>query len=1144
MVRQSPVAPMTRTRRTAPSPAGVERAATGDQPADAHASHPGGPVHTELGPIIRSKIQAPVLRESTLSRKRLLDRLTEATRLRMTLLTAEAGYGKTTLLADFATRSGIRTIWYRLDPADADIVTWTNHIIAAMREVEPGFGQATLDLMSHLPAGGPPRSAFVSSVIGELGRLEPVPTVLVLDDFHAVDTSDEANEFVVRLTRDAPPWLCLVVSARRRPHFEIGRLTAAGEVAELSTDDLRFSRDETVRLFAEAYATPLDDDVLRDLDGKLHGWAASLQLFHGSIRGRPMSEVRALARAVSGATRPIYEFLAEEVLANLSVEIEHLLVRCSLLERISGGPVVALFGDAEPPPSLQAARGWIEEADRLMLLSRSSESSDARQLHPLLRDFLVKMLEQRETPQAIREMHLRVARAVEDADPLTAARHYVEAGDDEAAMRCLGASVMLTMGSGQWGVAADLIERIKGVPADPAVAAIRARRLIEDGDLEGAAGLLDGVDVSESPPDVRAVFRHARLGLCWRTGDSDRMFSTLTEIQADAQTPQILRDISQVFIEASSLVSEPVPLPALARRLRSMAVAQKAVGHSFYAAVSLHNAAVASMMAGQYAAAVRDGDAALAAFRLVPFYASEQLSTHAVMSLCYLELGNRHAATSHVREALASAREFADVPAELSFAAHITGDRDMASELLLRARLLESNGNSDMMGSALIQAAAAIGELDTDPNSAVARLREPIDSPLDFGYSISRRALLAEALLAADRNGEAEEVINAATDAAQSRRAGRVSVRLHLARAIAEEDEGGLRAAVSEAAGNGELALLELAPLLVRSFDYLSDVPAEVKHSIAVYPLRWLPLVRRLLAGGGTRAGHTAAAILDDYGAIEDVGLLRAYAKTYVRRGPARALGRKLARRVSPALQVRDLGRVELVIGERSVRITEMRRKPASVLLYLISRPGLAANREQVIDALWPDSDPSGAINNLNQSLYFLRREVDPWFEDDVSVDYISFQGDLVWLDMDLVQSDSVAFLAAVQARPQRDVRDATALVLGYRAPFAPEFEYDEWAISWRSRVHASFLDLANNVIERHVETSDYSTARQVAAHVLHVDSEASDVERRLIWLYGKSGLASAAKSQYAHLSAAERADGLEPPSLERLLRGPLPTHD
>src|SRR4051812_22092632 len=182
----------------------------------------------ELGPIIKSKIQPPALRESTLTRQRLLDRLTEATSHRLTLLIAEAGYGKTTLLADFARATDARVMWYRLDASDAEIVDWTNYLVAAARELDPSFGASTANLLKEIATGGPPMSAYISSLISELADFTTQPTLLVLDDFHLVDDKQDALEFVARLVRGSPPWLRIVVSSRRRPQVEVGRLAAAG----------------------------------------------------------------------------------------------------------------------------------------------------------------------------------------------------------------------------------------------------------------------------------------------------------------------------------------------------------------------------------------------------------------------------------------------------------------------------------------------------------------------------------------------------------------------------------------------------------------------------------------------------------------------------------------------------------------------------------------------------------------------------------------------------------------------------------------------------------------------------------------------------------------------------------------------------
>src|SRR4051794_2436196 len=197
MFRQSPVAPrMTSGRAAHPRPSDEapepdvvfdEEAATATSPRDLR------PV--ELGPIIRSKIQAPALRPSTLSRQRLLDQLTEATSHRLTLLIAEAGYGKTTLLADFARSANARVMWYRLDTTDGDAITWTNYLVGAARSISSEFGEQTLRMMAQVTAGAAPTAGLIAGLIAEFDNLEAAPTLLVLDDFHAVDGSEDVLEF-------------------------------------------------------------------------------------------------------------------------------------------------------------------------------------------------------------------------------------------------------------------------------------------------------------------------------------------------------------------------------------------------------------------------------------------------------------------------------------------------------------------------------------------------------------------------------------------------------------------------------------------------------------------------------------------------------------------------------------------------------------------------------------------------------------------------------------------------------------------------------------------------------------------------------------------------------------------------------------
>jgi DNA-binding SARP family transcriptional activator len=231
---------------------------------------------------------------------------------------------------------------------------------------------------------------------------------------------------------------------------------------------------------------------------------------------------------------------------------------------------------------------------------------------------------------------------------------------------------------------------------------------------------------------------------------------------------------------------------------------------------------------------------------------------------------------------------------------------------------------------------------------------------------------------------------------------------------------------------------------------------------------------------------------------------------------------------------------VILEIGDRSIALAGVRRKPAALLMYLVSRPSFTAHREQVIDELWPDADPGSAINSLNQSLYFLRREIDPWYEDGVTPEYVGFAGDLLWLDTELVSSDGAAFLAASSVRRPTG-SDALELLRSYTGHFAPEFEYEQWALSFRSKLRSKFLEIATKTVGRLIAAGALEEARGLAVLALDIDDSASDLERALVWLHWHLGAKSAAKAQFEHLQRVDELDGVDPGPLRDLVAGPPP---
>jgi DNA-binding SARP family transcriptional activator len=219
-----------------------------------------------------------------------------------------------------------------------------------------------------------------------------------------------------------------------------------------------------------------------------------------------------------------------------------------------------------------------------------------------------------------------------------------------------------------------------------------------------------------------------------------------------------------------------------------------------------------------------------------------------------------------------------------------------------------------------------------------------------------------------------------------------------------------------------------------------------------------------------------------------------------------------------------------------------MRRKPAALLLYLVSRPAFTAHRDQAIDDLWPEADPASALNSLNQSLYFLRREIDPWYEDGVTPDYVGFESDLIWLDAELVTADSTDFLgAAARLKNRENNVDSHDLLRSYTGHFAPEFEYEEWALAYRSRLKSTFLETVTSTVARLIRLGDLEAARGIAMATLEVEESASDIERTLVWLQWHLGARSAAKAQFEHLQRVDQLDGLEPEPLSSLAEGPAP---
>jgi DNA-binding SARP family transcriptional activator len=202
----------------------------------------------------------------------------------------------------------------------------------------------------------------------------------------------------------------------------------------------------------------------------------------------------------------------------------------------------------------------------------------------------------------------------------------------------------------------------------------------------------------------------------------------------------------------------------------------------------------------------------------------------------------------------------------------------------------------------------------------------------------------------------------------------------------------------------------------------------------------------------------------------------------------------------------------------------------------LVVHPGSTATRDQVLDALWPDFDPATALNSLNQTIYFLRRVLEPTYVAGSSPEYVHFEGETIWLDSELVTSRSGICRALIDESVGRESDRIDEVLTNYTGRFALEFAYEEWSAHYRDSLHASFLAVVERAIILLEDSGQLGPAILQARRALQADPSADQIELRLLRLYRQTNAHAAAAEQYAHYSSVLRDElGVEPPPLDEI---------
>jgi LuxR family maltose regulon positive regulatory protein len=377
-------------------------------------------------PILATKLYIPPLRPKTVLRPRLIELLNEglSSGRKLTLISASAGFSKTTLVSEWIVNSRRPTAWLSLDEGDNDPACFLTYLVAALQTIGPNIGAGALAvLQSPQP---PSTESILRTLLNEITTI-PDNFILVLDDYHVIEAKP-VNQALTFLLEHLPPQIHLVIATREDPPLPLALLRARGQLTELRAADLRFTPTEAADFLNQVMGLNLAVEDITALEARTEGWITGLQLAAISMRGYP--DTASFIRSFTGSHHFVLDYLVEEVLQRQSESIQTFLLRTSILDRLCGPLCDAVLGS--PSASGQETLGYLERAN-LFIVPLDNERRWYRYHHlfaELLRQRLHQSASSVNEEGGVAEYHIRASRWLEDHGLEIEAFQHAAAGND------------------------------------------------------------------------------------------------------------------------------------------------------------------------------------------------------------------------------------------------------------------------------------------------------------------------------------------------------------------------------------------------------------------------------------------------------------------------------------------------------------------------------------------------------------------------------------------------------------------------------------------------------------------------------------------------------------------------------------------
>jgi LuxR family maltose regulon positive regulatory protein len=1064
--------------------------------------------------FLRTKLLPPRPAPEILGRPRLLDRLQADLMLPVTLITANAGSGKTTLVADFLRQHEHSYVWYQLDHTDADATTFLGYLAFGIQQRVPDFGETLFAYLQQTQelAQQPERAADV--LLNEILEQIEQPLIIVLDDYHHLGSDTQVHAVLDRLIAYLPEVLHLVIISRDTPPLTLARLRSQNAIAFVDRDDLLFTQEETQELFRKVFGLALTTEQLREYGERTHGWITALQLVRQvAQRQRPteaeQKQVDPLA-VLRHSERDIFEYFAEEVFAQEEPETQQLLMRVALVDRIDLDTCARLFPEMRAAAVLPAlVRG------NVFMTIASDQTGEEYRLHPLFQSFLRRRLRSEIGRAGVAAEHVRYANYFfENGAWEPAVRHLIDAEDFERAAQLIAQYGDVWIASGKLASLSSLAESLPAaaLEAHPRALSYRAEVARLRGDFEAAQNLFRRAiaalrEVSDNIGEAEAL--HSLATIARRRGDYDAAFEYLDRaIELSPADPVVHTKCANTRGVCYVMKGE---WAAAEREFRAALQSAEEQHDERHARLITHNLGLPAMMRGDFGDALRWLGRMLRSDADLPPIPQEA-TAHLNIARCHLYRGEIEKSEQHLDLALEGCQLF-NMVGQLgeAFEAYGNlyrerGDLARAAESYERAERSYADAGIDVARVELLEERALMLLKAGDASRALVQIDRLLESrPADLnpiGHFTARLAR-GRILLAAREYEKARDEFTPAVNYFREN-----GLYYYDAQAC-------MGLAVSDHATSREASMVEN---LRRALDLAAryDYDYWLRQEIAAHP--------------------------EVFAAEDAQDLLPSDLRGPALPAPAPVLVITPAEVTAPAqlvdLTINMLGSID-VFRDRARPFAAdawTTRRSRDILCFIASRPHHRAPKDTIVDTFWRDVELETVEKNFHPTMSHIRKALNS--NQPLKQNFLAYRDGEYQLNSEFsYRIDTETFDRFIAdgeaARRERNFDRCIALYEEAIALYRGEFmqgSYDDWVEDQRSYYREQYLRMLESLAAVAEKKQEFVQAMDLAQRILRDDPFREDIHCMLMRAQAALGNRVAVKEQYEALRALLQKElGVEP---------------